>query len=123
MFPQIKGINTLFYYYSQAHSTNARPIILLPNETGASYVPADDPRVKRDILRAFFSALNPPQNLRERHYYHIEKSSLRDKEIHKFNLGGRPTYIGFNFGLNPLGIPPYSSLFYIGFYLTNPTEA
>ena len=125
IFPQIKGINPLFYYYNvllEGESNVVVPRLLLPNEAGVSSVSATDPRVKRDILRAFFSALNPPQKLRERHYYSVEQSSLRDKEIHVYNPGGYPTLIRFKFGLLAPSGEPYSKIFRVGFYLTTPPK-
>ena len=121
MFPQEKGVRTLFYYYSEPFVSDPllAPVLILPNETGESYVPADQPQVKRDIIRAFLNALNPPQNLRERHLYKIVKSSLKDKTIHDLG-GGAATSIAFRFGLERPAGYFYSSLFYIRFYLANP---
>lgn len=121
MFPQEKGVRPLFYYYSEPFVSDPllAPVLILPNETGESFVPADQPQVKRDIIRVYLSALNPPQNLRERHYYKISPASLKDKTIHDIG-GGAATPIAFRFGLERPAGQFYKSLFYIRFYLANP---
>lgn len=112
IFPQIEGIETLFYYYS-------RPIILIKNIKGQEKVLAKD--AIHEILTAFFTALNPPLKLRALNYYAINNSSLQDKEIYQANSGMFPTTIVFNFGIYEHDRTPFRQHFDIKFYLANAT--
>ena len=111
IFPQVEGIETLFYYYS-------RPIILIRNIWGKDKVLAKN--AVHEIDTAFLNALNPPLKLRTLSYYHIDNNSLQEKEIYQANSGLMPTSIVFNFGIYPKGTTPFVQHVNVKFYLTNP---
>lgn len=110
IFPQIEGIETLFYYYS-------RPIILVRNIWGKDKVLAKNAIHEIDV--AFLNALNPPLKLRTLSYYEIDNSSLQDKEIYQANSGMFPTTIVFNFSIYEHDSRPIPQHFDIKFYLAN----
>ena len=115
IFPQIEGIQSIYYYYSA--TSNTPPTLDLPNPDKVSEKRAVE--IRQDIYNAFLNAINPPRNMRNAFWYSNDRRSLQNVIIHKRSWIGYPAAtINFNYELHR-PIFYVTDQFAIKFYLSS----